>query len=180
MNFSPLDWTVLIVTLSIIIFYGVIRSRTSKNLDGYFLGDRQMPWYIVMLSVMGTQASAITFLTAPGQAFTDGMRFVQYYFGLPIAMVIICISFVPIYRRLKCYTAYEYLETRFDVKTRALTAALFLLSRALATGISILAPSLVLHSMLGWDLTITNIFMGGLVIIYTVAGGSKAVAYTQT
>lgn len=180
MNFSSLDWTVLIVTLTIIILYGVFRSRTSKNLDGYFLGDRQMPWYIVLLSVMGTQASAITFLTAPGQAFTDGMRFVQYYFGLPIAMVIICISFVPIYRRLKCYTAYEYLETRFDIKTRALTAALFLLSRALATGISILAPSLVLHSMLGWDLTITNIFMGGLVIIYTVAGGSKAVAYTQT
>ncbi len=180
MNFSALDWTVLITTLSIIIIYGVFRSRTSKNLDGYFLSDRQMPWYIVLLSVMGTQASAITFLTAPGQAFTDGMRFVQYYFGLPIAMVIICISFVPIYRRLKCYTAYEYLETRFDAKTRALTAFLFLLSRALSTGISILAPSLVLHSMLGWDLGVTNLFMGGLVIIYTVAGGSKAVAYTQT
>lgn len=180
MNFSRLDWTVLIITLAIIIVYGVFRSRTSKNLDGYFLSDRQMPWYIVLLSVMGTQASAITFLTAPGQAYTDGMRFVQYYFGLPIAMVIICISFVPIYRRLKCYTAYEYLETRFDAKTRALTAFLFLLSRALATGISILAPSLVLHSMLGWDLTVTNMFMGGLVIIYTVAGGSKAVAYTQT
>jgi solute:Na+ symporter, SSS family len=180
MNFSPLDWTVLIGTLTIIIIYGVFRSRTSKNLDGYFLSDRQMPWYIVLLSVMGTQASAITFLTAPGQAYTDGMRFVQYYFGQPIAMVIICISFVPIYRRLKCYTAYEYLETRFDAKTRALTAFLFLLSRALSTGISILAPSLVLHSMLGWDLALTNTFMGGLVIIYTVAGGSKAVAYTQT
>lgn len=180
MNFSPLDWTVLIGTLTVIIIYGVFRSKTSKNLDGYFLSDRQMPWYIVLLSVMGTQASAITFLTAPGQAYTDGMRFVQYYFGLPIAMVIICISFVPIYRRLKCYTAYEYLESRFDSKTRALTAFLFLLSRALSTGISILAPSLVLHSMLGWDLTLTNTFMGGLVIIYTVAGGSKAVAYTQT
>jgi solute:Na+ symporter, SSS family len=180
MNFSPLDWTVLIGTLTIIIIYGVFRSRTSKNLDGYFLSDRQMPWYIVLLSVMGTQASAITFLTAPGQAYTDGMRFVQYYFGQPIAMIIICISFVPIYRRLKCYTAYEYLETRFDSKTRALTAFLFLVSRALSTGISILAPSLVLHSMLGWDLTLTNTFMGGLVIIYTVAGGSKAVAYTQT
>lgn len=180
MNFSPLDWTVLIGTLTIIIIYGVFRSKTSKNLDGYFLSDRQMPWYIVLLSVMGTQASAITFLTAPGQAYTDGMRFVQYYFGQPIAMIIICISFVPIYRRLKCYTAYEYLETRFDSKTRALTAFLFLVSRALSTGISILAPSLVLHSMLGWDLTLTNTFMGGLVIIYTVAGGSKAVAYTQT
>lgn len=180
MNFSTLDWTVLILTLTVIIIYGVFRSKTSKNLDGYFLSDRQMPWWIVLLSVMGTQASAITFLTAPGQAFTDGMRFVQYYFGLPIAMVIICISFVPIYRRLKCYTAYEYLETRFDAKTRALTAFLFLLSRALSTGISILAPSLVLHSMLGWDLTVTTLFMGGLVIIYTVVGGSKAVAYTQT
>src|SRR5687767_12202738 len=167
MNFSPLDWTVLIGTLTIIIIYGVFRSKTSKNLDGYFLSDRQMPWYIVLLSVMGTQASAITFLTAPGQAYTDGMRFVQYYFGQPIAMIIICISFVPIYRRLKCYTAYEFLETRFDSKTRALTAFLFLVSRALSTGISILAPSLVLHSMLGWDLTLTNTFMGGLVIIYT-------------
>jgi SSS family solute:Na+ symporter len=180
MNFSPLDWTVLIGTLTIIIIYGVYRSRTSKNLDGYFLGDRQMPWYVVLLSVMGTQASAITFLTAPGQAYTDGMRFVQYYFGLPIAMIIICVSFVPIYRRLKCYTAYEYLETRFDAKTRAFTAFLFLVSRALSTGISIMAPSLVLHSMLGWDLAVTNTFMGGLVIIYTIAGGSKAVAYTQT
>lgn len=180
MNFSPLDWTVLIGTLTIIIIYGVYRSRTSKNLDGYFLGDRQMPWYVVLLSVMGTQASAITFLTAPGQAYTDGMRFVQYYFGLPIAMIIICVSFVPIYRRLKCYTAYEYLETRFDAKTRAFTAFLFLVSRALSTGISIMAPSLVLHSMLGWDLAVTNTFMGGLVIIYAIAGGSKAVAYTQT
>jgi solute:Na+ symporter, SSS family len=180
MNFSPLDWTVLIGTLTIIIIYGVFRSRTSKNLDGYFLSDRQMPWYIVLLSVMGTQASAITFLTAPGQAYSDGMRFVQYYFGLPLAMIIICISFVPIYRRLKCYTAYEYLETRFDVKTRALTAFLFMLSRGLSTGISVIAPSIVLHSMLGWDIGITNIFMGGLLIIYTVAGGSKAVAYTQS
>jgi len=179
MNFSRLDWIVLIVTLAAIVLYGVLRSRTSKNLDGYFLSDRQMPWWIVLLSVMGTQASAITFLTAPGQAYTDGMRFVQYYFGLPIAMVIICISFVPIYRKLKCYTAYEYLETRFDAKTRALTAFLFLVSRGLSTGISILAPSIVLHSMLGWNITITNLFMGGLLIIYTVTGGSKAVAYTQ-
>jgi len=179
MNFSRLDWIVLVITLLLIIVYGVFKSRTSKNLDGYFLGDRQMPWWVVMLSIMGTQASAITFLTAPGQAYTDGMRFVQYYFGLPIAMVVVCIFFVPIFRRLKIYTAYEYLEQRFDVKTRTLTSFLFLLSRGLATGVSVVAPSLVLHSLLGWDITITNLFMGGLLIIYTVTGGAKAVAYTQ-
>jgi Na+/proline symporter len=138
-----------------------------------------MPWWIVLLSIMGTQASAVTFLTAPGQAYSDGMRFVQYYFGLPLAMIIICIAFVPIYRRLKVYTAYEYLEQRFDTKTRVLTSFLFLLSRGVSTGISILAPSIVLHSMLGWDIRLTNLFMGGLLIIYTVTGGSKAVAYTQ-
>jgi solute:Na+ symporter, SSS family len=179
MNFSRLDWTVLIFTLLLIIVYGVYRSRTSKNLEGYLLSDRQMPWWIVLLSIMGTQASAITFLTAPGQAYSDGMRFVQYYFGLPFAMVVVCITFVPIFRRLKVFTAYEYLEQRFDVKTRLLTSFLFLVSRGISTGISILAPSIVLHSMLGWDITSTNLFMGGLLIIYTVSGGAKAVAYTQ-
>ncbi len=179
MQFTLFDWIVLLLTLVFIILFGVYKSRTSKSLDGYFLSDRQMPWWLVMLSVMGTQASAITFLTAPGQAYTDGMRFVQYYFGLPIAMVILCISFVPIFHRLKVYTAYEFLEKRFDLKTRSLTSFLFLLSRGTSTGISIYAPALVLHSMLGWDIYLTNIFMGGLVIIYTVAGGAKAVAYTQ-
>ncbi|THU40647.1 sodium:solute symporter [Niastella caeni] len=179
MNFSRLDWTVLVFTLLLIIVYGVYRSRTSKNLEGYLLSDRQMPWWLVLLSIMGTQASAITFLTAPGQAYSDGMRFVQYYFGLPIAMVVICITFVPIFHRLKVFTAYEYLEQRFDVKTRLLTSSLFLLSRGISTGISILAPSIVLHSMLGWDIIFTNLFMGGLLIIYTVSGGAKAVAYTQ-
>jgi SSS family solute:Na+ symporter len=179
MNFSRLDWIVLVFTLLLIIVYGVYRGRTSKNLEGYFLSNRQMPWWIVLLSIMGTQASAITFLTAPGQAYSDGMRFVQYYFGLPIAMVVVCIAFVPIYRRLKVFTAYEYLEQRFDTKTRVLTSFLFLLSRGVSTGISILAPSIVLHSMMGWDITVTNIFMGGLLIIYTVSGGAKAVAYTQ-
>jgi SSS family solute:Na+ symporter len=179
MNFSRLDWIVLVFTLLLIIVYGVFRGRTSKNLEGYFLSNRQMPWWVVLLSIMGTQASAITFLTAPGQAYSDGMRFVQYYFGLPIAMVVVCIAFVPIYRRLKVFTAYEYLEQRFDTKTRVLTSFLFLLSRGVSTGISILAPSIVLHSMMGWDITITNIFMGGLLIIYTVSGGAKAVAYTQ-
>lgn len=179
MNFSALDWIVLAVTLMLIICYGVYRSKTSKSLEGYFLNDRQTPWWLVLLSIMGTQASAVTFLTAPGQAYTDGMRFVQYYFGLPIAMVIVCIAFVPVFRRLKIYTAYEYLEQRFDVKTRTLTSFLFLLSRGVSTGISIIAPSIVLHSMLGWNILATNIFMGGVLIIYTVSGGAKAVAHTQ-
>src|ERR1044072_2598351 len=179
MNFSRLDWTVLVVTLLLIIVYGVYRSRTSKNLEGYLLSDRQMPWWLVLLSIMGTQASAITFLTVPGQAYSDGMRFVQYYFGLPFAMVVVCIMFVPVFHRLKVFTAYEYLEQRFDVKTRLLTSFLFLLSRGISTGVSILAPSIVLHSMLGWDIASTNMFMGGLLIIYTVSGGAKAVAYTQ-
>lgn len=179
MNFSRLDWTVLVLTLLLIIVYGVYRSRTSKNLEGYLLSDRQMPWWLVLLSIMGTQASAITFLTVPGQAYSDGMRFVQYYFGLPFAMVVVCIMFVPVFHRLKVFTAYEYLEQRFDVKTRLLTSFLFLLSRGLSTGVSILAPSIVLHSMLGWDVASTSLFMGGLLIIYTVSGGAKAVAYTQ-
>lgn len=179
MRFTQLDWFILILTLVVIILYGVYRSKATKNLDGYFLGNREMPWFIVLLSIMGTQASAITFLTAPGQAYTDGMRFVQYYFGIPLAMVVVAVTFVPIFHRLKIYTAYEYLEQRFDLKTRTLTSFLFLLSRGLSTGISIYAPSLVLHSMLGWDVYTTNIFMGGLVIIYTVTGGAKAVAYTQ-
>lgn len=176
---SRIDWIVLVVTLFAIIAYGVYKSRTSRNLDGYFLGDRQMPWWLVLLSIMGTQASAITFLSAPGQAYTDGMRFVQYYFGLPIAMVIICIAFVPIFHNLKVYTAYEYLERRFDLKTRTLTSFLFLLSRGLSTGISVFAPSIILSSLFGWNIYWTNIFMGGLLIIYTVTGGAKAVAYTQ-
>jgi solute:Na+ symporter, SSS family len=179
MNFQLTDWIVLIVTLLGVIAYGIYKSRTSKNLEGYFLSNRQMPWWLVLLSIMGTQASAITFLTAPGQAYTDGMRFVQYYFGLPLAMIVLCITFVPLFQKLKVFTAYEFLEKRFDLKTRSLTSFLFLLSRGLSTGISIFAPSLVLHSMLGWDIYVTNVLMGGLLIIYTVTGGAKAVAYTQ-
>ncbi len=176
---SQLDWIVLVVTLAGIIAYGLYKSRTAKNLEGYFLSDRSMPWWLVLLSIMGTQASAITFLSAPGQAFTDGMRFVQYYFGLPIAMVILCITFVPLFRKVKVFTAYEFLEQRFDLKTRTFTSFLFLLSRGLSTGISIYAPSIILSSLLGWDIFWTNIVMGGLLIIYTVSGGAKAVAYTQ-
>lgn len=176
---STPDWIVLVGSLMAVIIYGVYRSRTSHNLDGYFLSNRSMHWGLILLSIMGTQASAITFISAPGQAYTDGMRFVQYYFGLPIAMVIICIAFVPIYRKLKVYTAYQYLEERFDGKTRTLTSFLFLLQRGLSTGISVFAPSLILSSLFGWNIYWTNLFMGGLVIIYTVSGGAKAVAYTQ-
>ena len=176
---STLDWIILVVTLLGIIAYGLYKSRTTHDLDGYFLSNRSMPWWLVLLSIMGTQASAITFLSAPGQAYTDGMRFVQYYFGLPLAMVVICISFVPLFSRLKVYTAYEFLEQRFDVETRTLTSSLFLLQRGLSTGISIFAPSIILASLLGWNIYWTNLFMGGLLIIYTVTGGARAVAYTQ-
>lgn len=179
MNFLLTDWIVLIATLLAVIAYGVYKSRTSKNLEGYFLGNRQMPWWVILLSIMGTQASAVTFLTAPGQAYTDGMRFVQYYFGLPLAMIVVCIAFVPVFHKLKLFTAYEFLEKRFDLKTRTFTSFLFLLSRGLSTGISIFAPSLVLSSMLGWDIYATNLVTGGLLIVYTVTGGAKAVAYTQ-
>src|SRR3954469_212377 len=176
---SSADWIVLIVTLLCIIAYGLYKSRTTRNLEGYFLSNRALPWYLVLLSIMGTQASAVTFLSGPGQAYTDGMRFVQYYFGLPIAMVVLCITFVPLFNKLKVITAYEFLEKRFDLKTRTFTSLLFLLQRGLSTGISVAAPSIILSALLGWDIFWTNIFMGGLLIIYTVTGGAKAVAYTQ-
>jgi SSS family solute:Na+ symporter len=176
---SNIDWIILTVTLTCIIVYGIYKSRASKDLDGYFLSNRDMPWYLVLLSIMGTQASAITFLCAPGQAYSDGMRFVQYYFGLPLAMIVICIVFVPVFNKLKVYTAYEFLERRFDLKTRTLTSFLFQISRGLSTGISIYAPSLILSSLLGWNIYYTNIIMGGVLIIYTVSGGAKAVAHTQ-
>ena len=176
---SKLDWSILITTLSCIIVYGMYKSRTTKNLDGYFLSNRSLPSYLILLSIMGTQASAITFLTGPGQAYSDGMRFVQYYFGLPLAMVVISIFFVPAFSRLKIFTAYEFLEHRFDGKTRTLTSSLFLISRGLSTGISIYAPSLVLSSLMGWNIYYTNLVTGGLLIIYTMSGGAKAVAYTQ-
>jgi solute:Na+ symporter, SSS family len=173
------DWIVLALTLLGMIAYGLYKGRTSRDLDGYFLSNRMVPWYMVLLGIMGTQASAVTFLSAPGQAYTDGMRFVQYYFGLPLAMIVLCVSFVPVFRRLKIYTAYEYLEQRFDLRTRAFTSGLFLLQRGLSTGISIAAPSIILSSLLGWNILWANIMMGGLLIIYTVMGGAKAVAYTQ-
>lgn len=174
-----LDWLILVAVLAGIIVYGIYKSRSTKNLEGYFLSNRSLPWFLVLMSIMGTQASAITFLTGPGQAYSDGMRFLQYYFGLPLAMIVISIFFVPVYNRLKVYTAYEFLENRFDLKTRTLTSFLFLVSRGLSTGVSIYAPSLILSSLMGWNIYITNLVMGGVLIIYTMSGGARAVAYTQ-
>jgi SSS family solute:Na+ symporter len=176
---SLIDWIVLVVTLVGIILYGLYKSRSEKNLESYFLMNRSSSWILILLGIMGTQASAVTFLSAPGQAYTDGMRFVQYYFGLPLAMVVLCITFVPVFHKLKLFTAYEFLEKRFDGKTRSFASLLFLLQRGLSTGISISAPSIILSSLLGWDILWTNILMGGLLIIYTFTGGAKAVAYTQ-
>jgi Na+/proline symporter len=176
---SLTDWIVLGVTLLAIVIYGVWKSGKSQNIDQFLLGGRSMPWYTVGLSVMATQASAITFLSAPGQAYSDGMRFVQFYFGLPLAMIVLCITFVPIFSRLKVYTAYEFLEQRFDLKTRALTSFLFLVQRGLSTGITIYAPSIILSTILNIDTVYTTLFIGGLVIFYTVYGGTKAVSYTQ-
>lgn len=176
---SLIDWAVLGITLLSIVIYGIWKSSGSKNMDHYFLGGQSLPWYHVGLSVMATQASAITFLSAPGQAFSDGMRFVQFYFGLPLAMIVLCITFVPIFHKLKVYTAYEYLEQRFDLKTRAFTAFLFLIQRGLSTGISIYAPAIILSTILQIDTVYTTLFTGGLVIVYTVYGGTKAVSYTQ-
>lgn len=176
---SLLDWIVLILTLLAVVSYGVYKSKSEKTLDGYFKGNNSMSWLLILLSIMGTQASAITFMSAPGQAYTDGMRFVQYYFGLPLAMVVLCLTFIPIYHKLKVYTAYEFLEQRFDLRTRTLASVLFLVQRALSTGISIYAPSIILASLLGWNIYYTNLVMGGFLIIYTVSGGTKAVTYTQ-
>ncbi|HEX8577297.1 MAG TPA: sodium:solute symporter, partial [Flavobacterium sp.] len=176
---QQIDWIVLIFTLLFIVFYGVWRTKGSKNVNDYILNNNETRWYTVGISVMATQASAITFLSTPGQAFNDGMGFVQFYFGLPIAMVIICYTFIPIYHKLKVFTAYEYLEKRFDLKTRSLAAILFLIQRGLGTGLTIYAPSIILSSILGWDLTQMNIVIGVLVIIYTFSGGTKAVNVTQ-
>ena len=176
---SLADWLVLVATIGSLIGYGVWKSRRDQTMDGYLLGNRSLSWYQVGLSVMATQASAITFLSVPGQAYTDGMRFVQFYFGLPLAMIVISVTFVPLFHRLKVYTAYEFLENRFDLRTRTLTSLLFLVPRFLSTGITIYAPSLILSTLLHWNIFWTNLFMGGLVIIYTTSGGVRAVAYTH-
>jgi SSS family transporter len=173
------DWVILSITLSFIVIYGTYVTRKNKNVTDYIKGGSDSKWWTIGLSVMATQASAITFLSTPGQAFHSGMGFVQFYFGLPIAMVIICVVFIPIYHKLKVYTAYEFLEGRFDLKTRSLAAILFLIQRGLAAGITIFAPAIILSAVLGWDLLTLNIIIGFLVIIYTVSGGTKAVNVTQ-
>lgn len=165
-----LDWLVLSGTLLFIVFYGAWKTRGSRDVKDYILGANESKWWTVGISVMATQASAITFLSTPGQAFHDGMGFVQFYFGLPLAMVVICLVFIPIYHRLKVYTAYEMLEDRFNRRTRTLAALLFLVQRGLAAGITIFAPSIILSSILGWDLKLLNVIIGTLVIIYTVSG----------
>lgn len=176
---ANLDWIVLSFTLLFIVIYGAIKTKGSANVKDYILGNNETPWFTVGISVMATQASAITFLSTPGQAYHDGMGFVQFYFGLPLAMVVIAYTFIPIYHKLKVYTAYEYLEQRFDVNTRTLAAILFLIQRGLGTGITIYAPAIILSALLGWNLFVLNIIIGILVIVYTVTGGTKAVNVTQ-
>lgn len=174
-----IDWIVLSLTLLFIVIYGVWKTRGASSMNSYMLGNNEARWWTVGLSVMATQASAITFMSTPGQAYHDGMGFVQFYFGLPLAMVIICVTFIPLYHKLKVFTAYEFLEKRFDLKTRSLTAGLFLIQRGLAAGITIYAPAIILSTILGWNLNILNFIIGILVIIYTVSGGTKAVNVTQ-
>ena len=176
---TGIDWLVLTGTLGFIVVYGILKTRKLVGMEGYLLGGNEAKWWTIGLSVMATQASAITFLSTPGQAFHSGMGFVQFYFGLPLAMVVICITFIPIFKRLKVYTAYEYLESRFDLKTRSLSAILFLIQRGLAAGITIYAPAIILSTILGWNLNYTILIIGILVIIYTVSGGTKAVSATQ-
>jgi solute:Na+ symporter, SSS family len=176
---TTIDWIIFIGTLLGIVVYGLYKSKTSKNLEGYFLSNRSMPWYLVLLGIMGTQASAITFLSAPGQSFTDGMRFVQYYFGLPLAMIAIVYTFMPLFVGKKLFTPYSWLQERFNVKTRKLASILFLLQRGLSTGISIYAPALIVAIVFNWNIYLTTVIMGGVLIVYTVYGGAKSVAYTQ-
>ena len=174
-----LDWFVLTFTLLVIVLYGTVKTSGAKTANDYIKAGNEAKWWTIGLSVMATQASAITFLSTPGQAYNDGLGFVQFYFGLPIAVVIVCTIFIPIYHKLKVYTAYEFLESRFDLKTRSLTAVLFLIQRSLSASITIFAPAIILSTVLGWDLITTNIIIGLLVIIYTVSGGTKAVNFTQ-
>ncbi len=176
---NPIDWIVLFGTITFIVLYGTWRTRGNKNIEGYLKGDNTMKWWMIGVSIMATQASAITFLSTPGQAVEDGMRFLQFYFGLPVAMIIISVTIVPIYYRLKVFTAYEYLETRFDLKTRTLAAILFLILRGLSVGITLYAPAIVLSTLLDWPIALTTVSIGILVIIYVTIGGTRAVSLTQ-
>jgi SSS family solute:Na+ symporter len=174
-----LDWTILAGTIAGIVLYGTWKTRGDQNIEGFLKGDNSMKWWMIGVSIMATQASAVTFLSTPGQAIEDGMRFLQFYFGLPLAMVIISVTMVPIYYRLKVFTAYEYLESRFDLKTRTLAALFFLVLRGLSAGITLFAPSIILSTLLGWPISMTTVLIGVLVIIYSVSGGTKAVSLTQ-
>lgn len=176
---STIDWIIMFCTIIFIVVYGTYKTRKEQTLNAYLKGNNENKWWMVCLTVMATQASAITFLSVPGQAYADGLGFIQFYFGLPIAMVLICIFFIPIYYKLKVYTAYEYLENRFDVKTRTLTAFLFLIQRSFSTGITLYAPSIILSQLLGWGLQFTVLFIGILVTLYIAAGGSKAISVTH-
>ncbi len=176
---SLIDWVIMLITIFSVVGFGMWRSRGIRQINGYLLADRKLPWYHVGFSVMATQASAITFLSAPAQGYSDGLRFVQFYFGLPLAMILICMVFIPIYQGLQVFTAYEYLEKRFDIRTRVFTAILFLIQRGISTGITLFAPALVLSVILHVDIFLTTCFMGGLVILYTWYGGAKAVSHTQ-
>src|SRR5579885_3561425 len=176
---TSLDWLVLFTTLAVIVGYGLYRSRGSNTVDRYLLAGKTMPWYAMALSIMATQASAITFISTTGQSYVDGMRFVQFYFGLPIAMVILCATVVPLFHHAKVYTAYEYLEKRFDSKTRALASVIFLCQRGLSAGLTIYAPAIVLSIILGWSEHATTFLMGATVVTYTVIGGIKAVTWSD-
>lgn len=174
-----IDWIFLVLTFGSILFYGIYKNRKDKNIDAYLLGNQSLPWYHVGFSLMATQASAITFLSGPGEGFANGMSFVQFYLGLPLAMIVLSITFVPIFHRLKVYTAYEYLQNRFDNRVRIFTAFLFLLSRGLATGLAVYAPAIIVSTLFSWDLTWTNIVLGGIVLLFTTVGGTKAISHTH-
>ena len=174
-----IDWIVILITLIFIVTYGIWKNNKHQNIQDYIRGGNKARWWTIGLSVMATQASAITFLSTPGQAYHDGMGFIQFYFGLPFAMVIICLFFLPVYHKLKVYTAYEFLESRFDLRVRTLTALLFLVQRGLAAGITIYAPAIILSVVLGWNLNVMVLLVGVLVITYTFIGGTRAVNVTQ-
>ena len=176
---STLDWLVMCGFLGFVVSYGTWKTRKTKDVDSYIRAGRTSRWWTIALSIMATQASAITFLSAPGQAYVDGMRFVQFYLGLPIAMIILSVTAVPLYNKLNVYTAYEYLEKRFDLKNRMLGSALFLTQRGLAAGFTIYAPALILSVILGWEINLTIILIGTMVILYTAVGGTNAVNKTH-
>lgn len=176
---TTIDWVVLLGWLVFLVSYGLWRGRESGTVNQYLLAGKSMPWYAMGLSIMATQASAITFISTTGQAYVDGMRFVQFYFGLPIAMVILSATAVPIFHRANVYTAYEYLEQRFDLKTRTVVTIIFLIGRGLGAGVALAAPAIVMSVMLGWSFHVTTVVMGGLIILYTAMGGIKAVTWAD-